>query len=117
MAPSPRQQMYIQRLYLYLNMTKPSERLYLSYAKVNSDGKGIRPSYLIDTVRKLFPQLAVEYPQNRSRLEQIEGRQEGADIWRRNCGNMRTERCGKRNGRIFISCTVPMKQIRRAETV
>ena len=77
-APSPRQQMYIQRLYLYLNMTKPSQRLYLSYAKVNSDGKGIRPSYLIDTVRKLFPQLAVEYPQNRSRLEQIEGRQEGA---------------------------------------
>ena len=78
MAPSPRQQMYIQRLYLYLNMTKPSERLYLSYAKVNSDGKGIRPSYLIDTVRKLFPELAVEYPQNRSRIEQIEGRQEGA---------------------------------------
>ena len=78
MAPSPRQQMYIQRLYLYLNMTKPSERLYLSYAKVNSEGKGIRPSYLIDTVRKLFPELAVEYPQNRSRIEQIEGRQEGA---------------------------------------
>ncbi len=78
MAPSPRQQMYIQRLYLYLNMTKPSEQLYLSYAKVNSEGKGIRPSYLIDTVRKLFPLLTVEYPQNRSRLEQIEGRQEGA---------------------------------------
>ena len=78
MAPSPRQQMYIQRLYLYLNMTKPSEQLYLSYAKVNSEGKGIRPSYLINTVRKLFPAMSVEYPQNRSRLEQIEGRQEGA---------------------------------------
>lgn len=78
MAPSPRQQMYIQRLYLYLNMTKPSEQLYLSYAKVNSEGKGIRPSYLIDTVRKLFLAMSVEYPQNRSRLEQIEGRQEGA---------------------------------------
>lgn len=78
MASSPRQQMYIQRLYLYLNMTKPSEQLYLSYAKVNSEGKGIRPSYLIDTVRKLFPAMSVEYPQNRSRLEQIEGRQEGA---------------------------------------
>lgn len=78
MAPSPRQQMYIQRLYLYLNMTKPSEQLYLSYAKVNSEGKGIRPSYLIDTVRKLFPAMSVEYSQNRSRLEQIEGRQEGA---------------------------------------
>lgn len=78
MAPSPRQQMYIQRLYLYLNMTKPSEQLYLSHSKVNSEGKGIRPSYLIDTVRKLFPAMSVEYPQNRSRLEQIEGRQEGA---------------------------------------
>lgn len=78
MAPSPRQQMYIQRLYLYLNMTKPSEQLYLSYAKVNSEGKGIRPSYLIDTVRKLFPAMSVEYPQNRCRLEQIEGKQEGA---------------------------------------
>ena len=78
MAPSPRQQMYIQRLYLYLNMTKPAEQLYLSYARVNSEGKGIRPSYLIDTVRKLFPALTVEYPQNRNRLEQIEGRQEGA---------------------------------------
>ena len=78
MAPSPRQQMYMQRFYLYLNMTKPSEQLYLSYAKVNSEGKGIRPSYLIDTVRKLFPAMCVEYPQNRSRLEQIEGRQEGA---------------------------------------
>ena len=78
MAPSPRQQMYIQRLYLYLNMTKPSKLLYLSYAKMNGEGKGIRPSYLIDTVHKLFPQLVVEYPQNRSRLEQIEGRQEGA---------------------------------------
>lgn len=25
-----RQQMYIQKLYLYMNMTKPSDRLYLS---------------------------------------------------------------------------------------
>lgn len=57
LAPSPRQQMYIQRLYLYLNMTKPSKRLYLSYAKVNSGGKSIRPAYLIETVKRLFPEL------------------------------------------------------------
>ena len=71
LAPSPRQQMYIQRLYLYLNMTKPSHRLYLSYSKINSAGKSIRPAYLIDEVCKLFPELTVEYPQNRSALEQI----------------------------------------------
>lgn len=77
LAPSPRQQMYIQRLYLYLNMTKPSDALYLSYSKVNSAGKSIRPAYLIDVVEKLFPGIRVEYPQNRSVLEQVVTPQEG----------------------------------------
>lgn len=71
LAPSPRQQMYIQRLYLYLNMTKPSHYLYLSYCKVNSQGKSVRPAYLVDVVQKLFPLLLVEYPQNRPMLEQV----------------------------------------------
>ncbi len=78
LAPSPRQQMYIQRFYLYLNMTKPSRRLYLSWSKVNSAGKSIRPAYLVDVVRKLFPQIMVQYPQRRSVLEQIVTGQEGA---------------------------------------
>ncbi len=78
LAPSPRQQMYIQRLYLYLNMTKPSHRLYLSYSKMGSDGKALRPAYLIDTVRQLFPSLAVSYPELRSPLEQMVTRREGA---------------------------------------
>lgn len=71
LAPTPRQQMYIQRLYLYLNMTKPSQRLYLSYSKMNRAGKSIRPAYLIDTVQKIFPDLQVQYPQNRDAIEQI----------------------------------------------
>ncbi len=78
LAPSPRQQMYIQRLYLYLNMTKPSHRLYLSWARVGSDGRSLRPAYLIDTVRRLFPGLTVDYPQLRSPLEQMVTPGEGA---------------------------------------
>ncbi len=80
LAPSPRQQMYIQRLYLYLNMTKPSEKLYLSYSKVNNAGKSIRPAYLIETMKGLFPELRAEYPQMRSGLEQIVTPKEGAGI-------------------------------------
>lgn len=71
LAPSPRQQMYIQRLYLYLNMTKPSRKLYLSYAKVGSDGRSLRPAYLIDLMRKLYPTLVVEQPETCSVEEQI----------------------------------------------
>ncbi|MCI9336073.1 MAG: helicase-exonuclease AddAB subunit AddB [Lachnospiraceae bacterium] len=78
LAPSPRQQMYIQRFYLYLNMTKPSKRLYLAYSKVNSAGKSIRPAYLVDVVKKIFPGIPLRYPQNRSVLEQIVTGQEGA---------------------------------------
>ena len=77
MAPSPRQQMYIQRLYLYMNMTKPSERLYLSYAKVNGEGKAVRPAYLIGTVKKLFPKLEIEVPERAGEQEQIEVPEDG----------------------------------------
>lgn len=55
LAPTPRQQMYIQRLYLYMNMTKPTDRLYLSYANMSGAGRSMRPAYLIDTMQKLFP--------------------------------------------------------------
>lgn len=71
LAPSPRQQMYIQRLYLYLNMTKPSDLLYLSFAGMSGEGKALRPAYLIASMRQLFPQLSVEYPEKEPVLTQI----------------------------------------------
>lgn len=72
LAPTPRQQMYIQRLYLYMIMTKPEEVLYLSYSKVDNEGKSIRPAYLINTVMKIFPNLNIEQPQLRPVQEQID---------------------------------------------
>lgn len=64
--------MYIQRLYLYLMMTKPTELLYLSYAKVDNEGKSVRPAYLINTVIRLFPDIVIGQPQLRPMEEQIE---------------------------------------------
>lgn len=55
LAPGPREQVFIQKYYLYLNMTKPSEQLYLSYAKTDHEGKAVRPSYLIGVVKRMFP--------------------------------------------------------------
>ncbi len=56
LAPSPREQMYIQKYYLYLNMTKPSKGLYLSYAAMDGQGGALRPSYLIGMMKQLFPE-------------------------------------------------------------
>ncbi len=77
LAPTPRQQMYIQRLYLYMTMTKPTQRLFLSYAKVDSEGKSLRPAYLIGTVQKLFPGLAPARPELQPAAEQLESPADG----------------------------------------
>ena len=50
---------YVQKFYLYLNLTKPSEKLDIYYSKVSADGKSVRPSYLIQELQKLFPKLKV----------------------------------------------------------
>lgn len=77
LAPTPRQQMFIQRFYLYLNLSKPTKRLYVSYSRMDSAGKSLRPAYLVDRMLKLFTDMSVEYPQNRSMLEQVANEKEG----------------------------------------
>lgn len=60
LAPGAREQAFIQRFYLYLNMTKPSHQLYLTYSRVDSEGKALRPSYLVRTIRQMFPDMQVQ---------------------------------------------------------
>lgn len=59
MAPTKRQAAFTEQFYLYLNITKPSERLYLSYSKMSSDGKALRPAYLIDNVKQVLKNIVV----------------------------------------------------------
>ncbi len=60
LSPTMRENAYIQRFYLYLNLTKPSERLYLSFSRTSAEGKALRPSYLTSTLKKLFPALKIK---------------------------------------------------------
>ena len=71
LSPTPREQMYIQRLYLYMNMTKPSKELYVSRAAVDSDGRSIRPSYFIGMMQQMYPQLETEVPEEAPAPEQM----------------------------------------------
>lgn len=80
MSPSPRQKMYIQRLYLYMNMTKPSERLYVSYANVNGAGEAIRPAYLIGMLKNLFPALIVKSENDLLPEDDLEEKRDGVRI-------------------------------------
>ncbi|WP_035773262.1 PD-(D/E)XK nuclease family protein [Butyrivibrio sp. VCD2006] len=79
LAPTPRQQMYIQRLYLYMNLTKPSDRLYLTFAHLDPSGKSIRPAYLIGKIRTLFPGAKIEHYDGRACGDVIQTPQNGID--------------------------------------
>ncbi len=60
LSPTPRQKMFIQRLYLYYVMCRPTQKLILSFAETDQEGKAIRPSYLIETVRSLYTDLPIQ---------------------------------------------------------
>lgn len=59
LTPGGKEQAYIQKFYLYLNLTKPSERLIVFYSKTGTDGKSLRPAYLISELRRLFPKMTI----------------------------------------------------------
>lgn len=59
LAPTLRERAYVQRLYLYRNMTKPDHCLYLSYTKVNGAGQSASPSSLVEEIKRLFPKLSM----------------------------------------------------------
>lgn len=57
LAPGAKEKAFIQKFYLYSILTKPSQKVLLTYSMASADGKALRPAYLIFDLLKLFPQL------------------------------------------------------------
>ena len=57
LAPDEREKSFLQRFFLYRALTKPSERLMISFSQNQGNGSAMRPSYLVDVLQKLFPGL------------------------------------------------------------
>lgn len=60
LAPGPKELMNTQRFYLYLNLTKPSVYLCLSYCFSNGKGEPLSPAYLIHSILAMYPGLEVQ---------------------------------------------------------
>ena len=60
LAPGPKELMNTQRFYLYLNLTKPSRYLSLSYCFSNGKGEPLSPAYLIHSIQGLYPGLDIK---------------------------------------------------------
>lgn len=59
LAPTKRQQAFTEQFYIYLNMTKPKEKLYITYHKLNEEGKSVNPSFLIGRITQLLPKVKI----------------------------------------------------------
>lgn len=71
LAPTDRERSFTQKFYLYLNLTKPSEQLYLTWFRVNQEGKEGRKSYLVETMRRMFPQFVPVHVDGQEGMAQI----------------------------------------------
>ena len=71
--------MYIQRFYLYLNLTKPSRCLYLSYAQSNAQGQAQSPAYLIALILRMYPKLVIQ-DNPKDEISQMQMAQQATEI-------------------------------------
>lgn len=60
LAPSDRQKSFRQRFYLYLMLTKPNQKLFITMPRVDGSGKSVNPSYLFEVIGKLFKDVKLE---------------------------------------------------------
>lgn len=59
LSPTGRMSSFMDRFYLYLALTRPSDRLYISYVKNDGGGKAMRPASCIAELLSLYPGLSV----------------------------------------------------------
>lgn len=71
LSPTPREKVFIQNFYIYLNLTEPERGLYLSYHRYNSSGKDCKPSRIIGILMKMYPDLILKEEKNFSTKELI----------------------------------------------
>ncbi|SFK48779.1 DNA helicase/exodeoxyribonuclease V, subunit B [Lachnospiraceae bacterium KH1T2] len=60
LSPTASEKIGEEKLYFYMNITKPKEQLYLSYSETDLGGKAKRVSFFLNVVKKLFPKLETQ---------------------------------------------------------
>ena len=60
LAPGTKEKSFIQKFYIYMILTKPSEQIILTYNCMTSERKAKRPAYIIFDILKMYPKLQVK---------------------------------------------------------
>ncbi|MCM3734081.1 helicase-exonuclease AddAB subunit AddB [Fictibacillus nanhaiensis] len=70
LAPSARRKLLDEQFMIYLALTNGSDRLFVSYALADEEGKTLQPSMVIQRMRNLFPDLKEHLYQNEPAVEE-----------------------------------------------
>lgn len=62
LSPTGRMNSFMNRFYLYLALTRPSDQLYISYVKADRSGKIMRPSVVINELLSMYPGMEIREP-------------------------------------------------------
>ncbi|MCR5686966.1 MAG: PD-(D/E)XK nuclease family protein [Lachnospiraceae bacterium] len=60
LAPTAREEMFSQQLYIYMAVNRPSERLFVSYSRTSASGTALMPSYIVKKLIDAVPGLETE---------------------------------------------------------
>lgn len=57
LKPTAKELLYQHKFYMYLNLTKPTDKIFVSYPSLASNGKSTRAAYIVNDLKALFPHL------------------------------------------------------------
>ena len=112
LGPNLREQLARERYYGYIACTRAREKLVVTFARNNADGKTLNPSSFVANLQRLFPELEVEEFSTNADWREAEhanefiapmlmGIQVGRAVPARRSGAMRTSRPTNRIGRNY----------------
>ncbi len=59
LSPTERESIFNQKYYLYLVLSKMSDRLYVSYVMNGDDGKALRKSFIVSHIQKMYENISM----------------------------------------------------------
>ncbi len=80
LAPTIREDAGIQQFYLYLALTKPSDRLCLSWSSQSRKGEELRPSHIVKSILGLFPEAKFSAPVSEERMAAVTSLRTGRNV-------------------------------------
>ena len=60
LAPTAKEDIFTQQLYIYMALNKPTEHLFVSYSRLSYNGKSLLPSYIVKKIMNEHPDVTVE---------------------------------------------------------